>query len=364
MKTKAIVPILIGTLMGVLCPKAEACTGITLTSADGTTIVARTIEWGGTNLNSMYVVVPRGHTSQSYTPTGVDGMMFTARHGYIGLAVEQQEFITEGLNERGLSAGLFYFPHFGEYVTYNPNNKRNTISDFQLVSYILGECATIEEVKEVVANIDIVNIDPRSSTVHWRFIDATGHQVVMEIVNQKVHFYENELGVFTNSPGFEWQMTNLNNYVNLYPGSAPAQNLHGMQLAPFSYGSGLLGLPGDFTPPSRFVRAAFFQSTAPQQPTAEATVRQCFQILNAFDIPIGVEFYLDEVPVDDMLSATQWTAATDMKHRKIYFRTMYNPVIQCINLNNIDFSQVKYHAEHFDAVKQQPIQQLTINNKQ
>ena len=362
MKTKAIVPILIGTLMGVLCPTVNACTGITLTSADGTTIVARTIEWGGTNLNSMYVVVPRGHTSQSYTPTGTDGMMFTARHGYVGFAVEQQEFITEGLNERGLSAGLFYFPHFGEYVPYNPDNKRNTISDFQLVSYILGECATIEEVKEAVANIDIVNIDPRSSTVHWRFIDATGYQVVMEIVNRQVHFYENELGVFTNSPGFEWQITYLNNYVNLYPGSALSQNLHGMQLSPFSYGSGLLGLPGDFTPPSRFVRAAFFQSTAPQQPTAEATVCQCFQILNAFDIPIGVEFELDQVPVDDMLSATQWTSATDMKHRKIYFRTMYNSTIRYIDLDNIDFRNVKYYAEHFDKSKKQLIEELKIES--
>jgi choloylglycine hydrolase len=116
------------------------------------------------------------------------------------------------------------------------------------------------------------------------------------------------------------------------------------------------------SPPSRFVRAAFFQSTAPQQPTAEATVRQCFQILNAFDIPIGVEFYLDQVPVDDMLTATQWTSATDMKHRKIYFRTMYNPIIRCIDLNSINFRKAKYHAEHFDQIKEQTIVELIINN--
>ena len=89
---------------------AEACTGITLKSKDGTTIVARTIEWGGSNLNSQYVVVPRGYTERSYTPNGVDGMTFTARYGYVGLAVEQKEFIAEGLNEVGLAAGLIYFP--------------------------------------------------------------------------------------------------------------------------------------------------------------------------------------------------------------------------------------------------------------
>ena len=88
---------------------AEACTGITLKSKDSTTIVARTIEWGGSNLNSQYVVVPRGYTERSYTPNGVDGMTFTARYGYVGLAVEQKEFIAEGLNEVGLRLDCFIF---------------------------------------------------------------------------------------------------------------------------------------------------------------------------------------------------------------------------------------------------------------
>ena len=91
---------------------ADACTGITLRSKGDTTIVARTIEWGGSDLNSQYVIVPRGYVSRSYTPTGVDGMTFAARYGYVGLAVEQKEFVAEGLNEAGFSAGLFYFPNY------------------------------------------------------------------------------------------------------------------------------------------------------------------------------------------------------------------------------------------------------------
>ena len=191
---------------------ANACTGITLKSKDGTTIVARTIEWGGSNLNSQYVIVPRGYTAQSYTPEGINGMKFTARYGYVGLAVEQKEFIAEGVNEAGLSAGLFYFPSYGKYEDYNASEKENTISDLQLVSWILGNCATLDEVKEAVKSVHVVNIDPRSSTVHWRFTDAEGKQLVLEITEQTPHFFENTLGVLTNSPGFEWQLTNLNNY--------------------------------------------------------------------------------------------------------------------------------------------------------
>ena len=79
----------------------EACTGITLTSGDGAKVLARTIEWGGSNLNSQYVVVPRGYTEQSLVPGGADGMTFTARYGYVGFAVEQKQFVAEGLNEGG-----------------------------------------------------------------------------------------------------------------------------------------------------------------------------------------------------------------------------------------------------------------------
>lgn len=337
----------------------NACTGITLKSKDGNTIVARTIEWGGSDLNSQYVIVPRGHTEQSYTPEGVNGMTFTARYGYVGLSVEQKEFVAEGLNEAGLSAGLFYFPRYGSYESYQPDKKDKSISDLQLVSLILGKCATVNEVKETLNEIHVINIDPRASTVHWRFTDLSGKQLVLEITDGIPHFYENKLGVLTNSPGFEWQLTNLNNYVNLFPGTAPERQAGEITLTSFGAGSGFLGIPGDVTPPSRFVRAAFFQATAPQLETALKTVLQSFQILNNFDIPIGVEFAEGKIPCD-IPSATQWTSATDMSNRIIYFRTMYNSSIRCIDLHTIDFSTTTYQAIPLDKEKQQPVEKIAI----
>ena len=344
-------------LLGTL--SANACTGITLKSQGGVTVVARTIEWGGSNLNSQYVIVPRGHSGQSFTPDGQDGMVFTAHYGYVGLAVEQKEFIAEGVNEAGLSAGLFYFPHYGDYEVYDKTLKGSSISDLQLVSWILGRCATLKEVEEAVANVHIINIDPRASTVHWRFADRTGCQLVLEITGKEPHFYENDLGVLTNSPGFEWQLTNLNNYVNLYPGSARSHGLGTVELSPFGAGSGFLGLPGDITPPSRIVRAAFYQTTAPQKSTVLETVLQCFQILNNFDIPSGIEFPEGYDPAD-IPSATQWTSATNIQDRIIYFRTMYDSTIRSIDLRTIDFSTVGYRAEPMDTVKRQKTEELRI----
>ena len=340
--------------------KATACTGITLRAADGACIPARTIEWGGSDLKSRHVVVPRGHKQRSYVPGGTkEGMELTAKYGYVGLAVEQEEFVAEGLNEAGLSAGLFYFPRYGGYEAYSEAAKATSIADLQLVSWILGSCRTVDEVKAAVAGVHVIAVDPRASTAHWRFTDASGRQVVLEITGGKPHFFDNPLGVLTNSPGFEWQLTNLNNYVNLLPGTAAQNDLGGLSLTSFGAGSGFLGLPGDVTPPSRFVRAAFYQASTPQAKTAAEAVRQCFQILNNFDIPIGIETSKGEQHAN-LPSATQWTSATDITNRRIYYRTMRNSAIRCIDLKAINFAKVKYQTAPLDNVQEQPVVMVEV----
>lgn len=338
---------------------SNACTGITLKSKDNSVIAARTIEWAESVMNNLYVVVPRNQELQSLTPSSMDGVKFKAKHGYVGLAVEQKEFMVEGINEKGLSAGLFYFPNYGKYQPYDETKKDQCLADFQVVSYVLAECSTIDEVKEALGKVRIINIDPRSSTVHWRFTEPSGRQVVLEIVDEVMHFYENPLGVLTNSPGIEWHWTNLNNYINLEPGNAPEHKFGPLEMKNFGHGSGLLGLPGDFTPPSRFVRAAFFQLTAAQQPTAEESVVQAFHLLNNFDIPTGTEVPLGKASIA-LPSATQFTVASDTHNQKIYYRTMYNSNIRCIDLKAIDFNRVKYHSEPLDKEKKQPIEMITI----
>ena len=149
--------------------KAEACTGISMFSADGSYFQARTIEWAGTNLNSMYVVVPRNFSQTSFTPKGANGMTFISKYGYIGLAVHEKEFIAEGLNEAGLSAGLFYFPNFGSYQLYDEKYNSTTIADLQLVSWILSQFATVDEVKANINKVRVVSLmggDGSAEAIH------------------------------------------------------------------------------------------------------------------------------------------------------------------------------------------------------
>lgn len=338
----------------------SACTGISFMAKDGSFVLARTAEWGGSDLHSRYVVVPRGYRHVSLTADGGNGMIFTGKYGYVGVAANMDQFVLEGLNEKGLSAGLFFFPGYGQYPEYDSTEVSRTVPDMQVVSWILSGFSTVQEVIDHFDEIIVTMLYPQSGTSHWRVGDPSGRQVVIEITGGKTHIYENTVGVLTNSPDFPWHVTNLNNYVNLAFGEADGNAFSAYpQVRRFGAGTGMIGIPGDVTPPSRFVRAAYYQATAPQYPTGEETVMSCFLILNNFDIPIGVERQKGQEPTD-IPGATQFTTAADTKGLKMYWRTCWNSTIRCIDLNDIDFSKVKYTVEPLDKVRQQSVEMITV----
>lgn len=357
MKNKTLLPTLVAGALSASC--AMACTGISFEARDGAHIMARTIEAHEFKLDSRYGIFPPNMQFQAQTPSGKTGMVFKNKYGFVGLTVQENTFTVEGLNEAGLSAGLFFFPDYGRYVTYNPANNAKTIADMEVVTWILGQFKTVDEVRDAIRHIDVVGIFPNTGTVHYRVGDTSGKQIVIEIVNGEVQVFDNPLGVLTNSPGFEWHMTNLNNYLHLQPGQVPEQHWGNVVLKAIGTGAGLKALPGDPTPPSRFIRAAFYKATAPVRDTARETVVQTFSILNAFDIPTGIEHAPGKAP-PELISDTQWTAVTDLTNRKIYYRTSWNTTIRMIDLKAINFGRVKYQNHPLDTVTEQPIEKIEI----
>jgi choloylglycine hydrolase len=319
------------------------------------------MEWSGPYVPYGYVAIPRGEEIVSYTPTGQNGLKFKAKYGVVGIAPQQKEFIIEGLNETGLSAGLFYFPKYGKYAPYRDEENCRTLADLQFVSWALSQFASIDQLKEALKGVTVVSVSVGgdSSTVHWRIGDKTGRQVVLEFINGNDVFYDNPIGVLTNGPEFSWHLTNLNNYVNLYPGAANDAKWGNMTLSPISAASGALGLPSDMTSPSRFVRIAYFKATAPQLESTWKTVLQSFHILNNFDIPIGVEHPVGQAP--DVPSATPCTVVSDLSGQKLYYRTTYNGNIRFIDLNTIDFNRVKYQFHPLDYRLEQPVEMVKVD---
>jgi choloylglycine hydrolase len=169
------------------------------------------------------------------------------------------------------------------------------------------------------------------------------------------------VGVITNAPGFEWQLTNLNNYINIQVGTFVPKSLGNQPLKSIGNGSGYLGFPGDFTPPSRFVRAAYLLNTTGQQADGWHTVLHLFHLLNNFDVPVACDTPSGQEP-GDYPSATQWTVASDLLNGKIYYRTMYNQNIRLIDMAEIDFTTVKFQTAPLDSTKEQPVERIVISD--
>ncbi len=334
-------------------PAAQACTGIAIRAQDGTRLLARTIEWKGGNLNSKLIVMPRGMKNTALTPVGENGKTWYNKYGAVGASTVEPRFVTEGVNEKGLNVGIFYFSHYGSLTPYEVKHTKKSVSDGELVRYMLTNFATVDEALAGLEKIEIIPIgkpdaNGHYATGHWRISDASGKSKILEITNRgERHIYDNNLGVFTNSPDFPWHQSNLNNYIHLSGGETPDKTVGEVHLFSLGGGTNLMGLPGDLTPPSRLVRAFFFLHSAPIPPNTYAAVTQAFHILNNFDLPIGAEYAPGE-KIPDMPSATQWTAVSDVTHPAFYYRTMYNSAIRKVDLTKIDFAKVPYTVTDMD----------------
>ena len=291
-----------------------------------------------------------------------NGMKWQNKYGYVGISMMYDMFIGEGINEEGLSAGIFYFPHYGSLKLYDNKKAKNSINDMEFVKWILGNFKNINELRIALDNINIVSIQEKDRkslpTGHWRVADKDGNNIVIEIVDKgKVNIYENKVGVLTNSPDYEWQIKNLNNYVNLYSGNATSYNLNGEEIFSFGAGTGMLGLPGDITPPSRFVRAFFMLKSLKYPKDEREGVISAFHVLNNFDIPIGLEYpknHREYIP-KDLLSATQWTVVSSLKDKIFYYKSANDSQIKMIDLNKINFKSIDYKVlplEHGNNIKE------------
>ena len=117
-------------------PYAQACTGIAFAAQDGTQLQARTIEWAGYPLGSKLIILPRGQKHTSLTLGGQNGLSWTNKYGAAGISVVKDEFIGEGVNEKGLAAGVFYFVGYGSLGAYNPKKASKSVGDMELVGSV------------------------------------------------------------------------------------------------------------------------------------------------------------------------------------------------------------------------------------
>jgi choloylglycine hydrolase len=337
LKSLIVAALLIGSLLlGLLVASATACTGIRLTAVDGTVVQARTMEFG-VDMGSNVIVVPRGYERTGTTPDGKPGLKWTSKYACVGANGVGLPIMLDGVNEKGLAAGLFYFQGTAGYMPYTTADADKSLAPWELGSWILENCATVDDVKSTVQEIVV----PEVVLAQWGFcpgahyivVDATGAAIVVEYVSGQLHVYDNPLGVITNNPAFDWHMTNLRNYIKFSPTGAPPLALDGVTLTALGEGSGMLGMPGDFTPPSRFVRAVAYSQSAEPLETGAEVVLQAFHVLNNFDIPKGsIRSAEKDAQGNVVADQTQWTSVCDLKAKRFYFRTFANSQVRSVDL--------------------------------
>ncbi len=298
---------------------ANACTGITLKAQDGAVVYGRTMEWGTFDLGSRVVIIPRGYPLTGQTPDQKPGMSWKAIYGVVSLNAVEKDTIADGMNEKGLTVGLFYHPGFAEYPQYDPARASESLSPLDVATYLLSQCATVAEVRAAMAKVRVVPVVEQAIGIapplHYFVTEPSGAAIVIEFAKGETKIFDAPLGVVTNAPGYDWHETNLRNYVNVSPVAIPDKKIGELDFKPVGGGSGMIGLPGDNTPPSRFMRAVAFTKTARKTATSEETLYELFRILDNFNLPLGAAEGAGDAKASGMRSSTIWTTGYDTKNR-------------------------------------------------
>lgn len=320
-----------------VAPVAEACTSLLIPTSDGSFVYARTMEFA-VDLQSQALVIPRNFAMSGTAAGGKPGKQWTTKYAAVGLNGLGFKILADGMNEKGLVGGILYFPDFAGYVAPEKADPAKSVAPWEMLTWALTSFASVDEVRAALDGIEIVALKPDSFPIippfHYTFHDASGQSIVVEPVNGVLKVYDNPYGVMTNSPSFDWHLTNLRNYVKLSPNNAPPLTVRGHVINSLGEGSGLLGMPGDATPPSRFIRAFAYAMSAKPVPSGERSVRLAEHIINNFDIPKG--WVREQGGQQPVLEYTEWSSIADIKNRKYYVKTYDNQSLQVIDMARLD----------------------------
>ena len=316
---------------------ARACTSLVLTAADGSRVYGRTMEFAFP-LESDAIVIPRKHAFTGTGPSGQKGLQWSGKYAVTGLNAYGMPVVIDGINEKGLAGGILYFPNFAVYADPASAKAEQSLAPWEFLTWALSNFATIAELKAALSGITIIALNqPGANFIppfHYTLHDASGASLVIEPIGGKLVLHDNPFGVMTNAPPFDWHVQNLSNYVKLTRDDPPPLKIFGQTIKAVSTGAGMLGVPGDLTAPSRFIRAVAFAASVVPPKDAEETVRLTEHVMNNFDIPLG--YQRESAAPDAPMERTQWTTIADLKNARFYFKTINYQALRQIDLRKLD----------------------------
>ena len=275
------------------------------------------------------VVMPRNY------PFPMRTMPTLVRHyAMVGMAtvVGDMPLYYEATNEKGLSMAGLNFPDNAHYESYNEN--KDNVTPFEFIPYILGNCKDVFEAEELLSRMNLVNINFSDklplSPLHWIISDKE-KSITVESVKDGLKIYDNPYGVLTNNPAFDYHLMNINNYMGLYEGFAENRMSKEKSFDNYSLGMGALGLPGDYSSASRFVRAAFIKEKSPCFESETESVSHFFHILSGVAMPKGCV-----LTKSGEYEYTRYSSCCNADKGVYYYTTYDNCSITAVDMHSVD----------------------------
>ena len=256
-----------------------------------------------------------------------------SHYAMIGMACVIDDFplYFEATNEKGLSIAGLNFPENAVY--YNLKKGKANVTPFEFIPWILSKCSCIDEAKKLIEKTNLVNIDFSKdlplSPLHWMISD-NNCSIVAEPLADGLKIYDNPFEVLTNNPTFEFHKINASNYMGLSIGNATSQFKGDIPMRNYSLGMGALGLPGDFSSASRFIRALFVKENSVSDNNEKSNVNQFFHILNSVSMPKGC------VLAENRFEYTRYSSCCNIEKGIYYYTTYDNFEIKEINMYDFD----------------------------
>lgn len=261
-------------------------------------------------------------------------------YALIGMAYVQDDYplYYDAMNEHGLAMAGLHFP--GNATYYDEKEDKDNVTPFEFIPWVLGQCKTIQEVKDLLSNINLLNEtyndDLALTPLHWMISDKEA-SIVVETMQDGMKIYDNPIGVMTNNPPFDFMMHYLTLKRDLSPNLSENNISDQIDLPIFCSGMAAIGLPGDYTSPSRFVRAAFVKLNAVSGDSEDECVSQFFHLLGAVEKPRGCVRL--EGNINDI---TVYTSCCNQDTGTYYYTTYDNRQISAVELHkeNLDGDQL------------------------
>ncbi len=282
------------------------------------------------------VVMPRRFP----LPFRENGMM-EEHFAIIGMATvaEGYPLYYEAANEHGLAMAGLNFP--GNAVYFDKDPQKDNITPFELIPWILGQCRNLTEAREKLKTLNLwqenFSEELPLSPLHWIIADKSG-AITVESVADGLKIYENPVGVLTNNPTFDYHMTRLCDFGNLSR-EQPESRMGDTVLTPYSRGMGAMGLPGDLSSVSRFVRAAFVKCNSVSGDGEDESVSQFFHILGAVEQPRGCVRLPDGRDV-----ITVYTSCINTQKGIYYYTTYENRSICAVDMHRCDLGGAELYG--------------------